>query len=74
VSPRWARDHRSLSVPRTDKLPQFVHHGDTAGVDVFDSQEHAYTQQVTAKGYDTMTGVGTPDGAAFIAGLRYAAR
>jgi hypothetical protein len=25
---------------------------------------------VTAKGYDTMTGVGTPNGAAFIAALR----
>jgi subtilase family serine protease len=42
-------------------------------VDVFDSQERAYTEQVTAKGYDTMTGVGTPNGAAFIAGLRRAA-
>lgn len=41
-----------------------------AAVVVFDSQEHAHTQQVTAKGYDTMTGVGTPNGAAFIAGLR----
>jgi hypothetical protein len=28
---------------------------------------------VTAKGYDTMTGVGTPNGAAFITGLRRAA-
>ncbi|MDH6222991.1 hypothetical protein M2283_010343, partial [Streptomyces pseudovenezuelae] len=27
------------------------------------------TQQVTAKGYDTMTGIGTPNGAAFIAAL-----
>jgi subtilase family serine protease len=42
-------------------------------LDVFDSQEHAYTRQVTAKGYDTMTGIGTPNGAAFIAGLRRAA-
>jgi subtilase family serine protease len=32
-----------------------------------------YTQQVTAKGYDTMTGVGAPNGAAFITGLRRAA-
>jgi hypothetical protein len=40
-------------------------------VNVFDSQERAYTQQVTAKGYDTMTGVGTPNGAAFISGLRH---
>jgi len=28
---------------------------------------------VTATGYDTMTGVGTPNGAAFITGLRRAA-
>ena len=47
--------------------------GESTGIDVFDSQERAYTQQVTAKGYDTMTGVGTPDGAAFITGLRRAA-
>ena len=40
---------------------------------VFDSQERAYTRQVTARGYDTMTGVGTPNGAAFITGLRRAA-
>ena len=47
--------------------------GQSTGIDVFDSQERAYTQQVTAKGYDTMTGVGTPNGAAFITGLRRAA-
>jgi subtilase family serine protease len=46
---------------------------DPASVDVFDSQDRAYTTQVTAKGYDTMTGLGTPNGAAFIAGLRRAA-
>lgn len=27
-------------------------------------------QQVLAKGYDTVTGLGTPNGSAFIAGLR----
>jgi len=47
--------------------------GQSTGIDVFDSQERAFTQQVTAKGYDTMTGVGTPNGAAFITGLRRAA-
>jgi subtilase family serine protease len=41
-----------------------------ASVDVFDFQGSAGTRQVTASGYDTMTGVGTPDGAAFIAALR----
>jgi subtilase family serine protease len=44
--------------------------GDSAEVDVFDAQGRAYTQQVTARGYDTMTGVGAPNGAAFIVGLR----
>jgi len=47
--------------------------GVSPAVDVFDSQERAYTQQVTAKGYDTMTGIGTPNGTAFITGLRRAA-
>jgi subtilase family serine protease len=47
--------------------------GSSPALDVFDSQQRAYTQQVTAKGYDTMTGVGTPNGAAFITGLRRAA-
>ncbi len=39
----------------------------------FDVQSYAmngYTGQVTQKGYDNMTGVGTPDGQHFIAGLR----
>ncbi|MGW6279590.1 S53 family peptidase [Kribbella sp. NPDC055071] len=43
---------------------------DTASIDMFDAQDHADTTQVTAKGYDTMTGVGTPNGLAFILGLR----
>ena len=36
----------------------------------FDSQNRANTDQVTAKGYDTMTGVGTPNGQAFLNALR----
>jgi subtilase family serine protease len=47
---------------------------DSASVDVFDSQDSAETDQVTAKGYDTVTGVGTPNGLAFILGLRRTAR
>ncbi len=42
-------------------------------VAVFDSQGSAYadqTDQVTAPGYDTMTGIGTPNGSAFINALR----
>lgn len=42
----------------------------SAYVDVFDAQKRSDTQQVTAKGYDTMTGTGTPNGAAFIDALR----
>ncbi|KOV60639.1 peptidase S53 [Streptomyces sp. MMG1121] len=65
----------SASAPQQNRGAYLPANGpaDSAGVDVFDSQEHAYTQQVTAKGYDTMTGLGTPNGAAFITGLRHAA-
>ncbi|HEY0934231.1 MAG TPA: S8 family serine peptidase [Trebonia sp.] len=45
--------------------------GFSTGIDVFDTQGgRTGTHLVTARGYDTMTGVGTPNGAAFIAGLR----
>jgi len=43
------------------------------GLGVFDVQSstmNGYTEQVTLSGYDTMTGLGTPNGQAFIAGLR----
>ncbi|WEO99559.1 protease pro-enzyme activation domain-containing protein [Streptomyces sp. FXJ1.172] len=66
VGPRTPQQDRAAYLP-ADGSP------DGTGIDVFDSQEHTYTEQVTAKGYDTMTGVGTPNGAAFIAGLRRAA-
>ena len=36
----------------------------------FDDQDPSSTNQVTAKGYDTMTGVGTPNGQNFITALR----
>lgn len=35
----------------------------------FDMQSRAWTDQVTAKGYDTMTGLGTPNGPKFVAAL-----
>lgn len=38
-------------------------------MDVFGAQG-AGQSQVIAKGYDTVTGVGSPNGGAFIAGLR----
>ncbi|MFE9448042.1 protease pro-enzyme activation domain-containing protein [Streptomyces sp. NPDC006739] len=59
----------TASTPGQDRGAYVAGDG-SVGLDVFDSQERAYTGQVTAKGYDTMTGVGTPNGAAFIAGLR----
>jgi subtilase family serine protease len=39
-------------------------------VGVNDAQDVSGTSQVTAPGYDTMTGLGTPNGSAFIMGLR----
>jgi subtilase family serine protease len=39
-------------------------------VSIFDAQIPKYTSQVTAPGYDTMTGLGTPDGSNFIDALR----
>ena len=53
-----------------------VYCADTACVGVppalwtFDDQKIYETAQVTARGYDTMTGIGTPNGQAFIAALR----
>ena len=64
----------TASMPQQDRDAwEAASAGASPAVDVFDSQERAYTQQVTAKGYDTMTGVGTPNGGAFITGLRRAA-
>jgi subtilase family serine protease len=39
-------------------------------LEVFDSQDRTYTDQSTRKGYDTMTGIGTPNGQAFVTALR----
>jgi subtilase family serine protease len=62
----------STSTPQQNRAA-YIAPDDTstsANVDVFDAQKRPDTQQVTAKGYDTMTGIGTPNGAAFIAALR----
>jgi subtilase family serine protease len=40
------------------------------GLQTFDSQNRAYTDQITAKGFDTMSGIGTPNGQPFITALR----
>lgn len=66
VTPAMPPQNRAASTPASGPL-------DTTGIDVFDSQERAYTDQVTARGYDTMTGLGTPNGTAFLTGLRRAA-
>ncbi|GAB3921574.1 S53 family peptidase [Microlunatus endophyticus] len=43
------------------------------GLETLDSQDRVYTDQSTTKGYDTMTGLGTPNGQTFINALRTAA-
>jgi len=57
--------NRAALTPATKDFPALL--------SVFDSQLPAYTDQVTATGYDTMTGIGTPNGGAFITALRNAA-
>jgi subtilase family serine protease len=64
-------------VPVTAATPQVDRAGFTPAfyfgvplLSVFDSQIPAYTDQVTAPGYDTMTGLGTPNGTFFINALR----
>lgn len=66
VTPALPQRNRAAYLPASGPL-------ESAGIDVLDSQEPAYTEQVTARGYDTMTGLGTPNGTAFLAGLRRAA-
>jgi subtilase family serine protease len=65
----------AASTPEQDRDAYIPASGSiSTGVDVFDSQERAYTSQVTAKGYDTMTGLGVPNGQALITGLRRLAK
>jgi subtilase family serine protease len=63
----------TASTPAVDRAgyatPKISIYG-APSVSIFDSQIPKYTSQVTARGYDTMTGVGTPNGTAFIDGLR----
>jgi subtilase family serine protease len=39
-------------------------------MNIFDLQASSFTRQVTLKGYDNMTGLGSPNGQSFIAALR----
>jgi subtilase family serine protease len=63
----------TASTPAVDSAgfatPKISIYGEPS-VSIFDSQIPKYTSQVTTPGYDTMTGVGTPNGTAFINGLR----
>ena len=67
----------SSSAPQVDraayaKFPGYANgsRNPPVSVGVFDTQDTSGTDQVTAPGYDTMTGLGTPNGSAFIRGLR----
>jgi hypothetical protein len=55
----------------TRGLTDFNHkYADGYRVGVTDAQGVSGTHQVTVPGYDTMTGLGTPNGSAFIKALR----
>jgi subtilase family serine protease len=58
------------SVDRTAFAPESTSGWGHAASETFDAQIPGETTQVTAPGYDTMTGLGTPNGSAFISGLR----
>ena len=64
----------SASAPQQDRAAYApAADGLTPSVDVFGAQGPGQSQ-VIAKGYDTVTGVGSPNGGAFVAGLRKASR
>ena len=70
-------DVRPLSAETDPAYRGVACDADTCGLlllTTFDDQSPSmggYTGQVTAPGYDTMTGIGTPDGQAFISDLRH---
>ncbi|MFC0430881.1 protease pro-enzyme activation domain-containing protein [Kutzneria buriramensis] len=57
--------YQGVYVPKNEAVPEVP-----PTVWTFDDQDTASTNQVTAAGYDTMTGVGTPNGQSFITALR----
>jgi subtilase family serine protease len=68
LSPSAPQAERAYYTPKdADINPRFALGFQVA---VNDAQDRRGTQQVTAPGYDTMTGLGTPNGSAFIKGLR----
>jgi subtilase family serine protease len=50
--------------------PAFCQDDDGQVLALIDAESKEFTAQVTLKGYDTMTGIGTPNGEAFIDALR----
>jgi subtilase family serine protease len=68
VSPSGPQVDRGFYTPGETDINNKFAPGFLVGVN--DVQDESGTHQVTAPGYDTMTGLGTPDGPAFIKALR----
>jgi hypothetical protein len=68
LSPADPQVDRAILTPGLTHIDHKYAEGYQVGVT--DAQNVSGTHQVTAPGYDTMTGLGTPDGSAFIAALR----
>jgi len=68
VSPSDPQGGRAFYTPGLTHINNKFARGFLVGVN--DAQDPSGTDQVTAPGYDTMTGLGTPNGSAFIKGLR----
>ena len=68
VSPSDPEVDRAIYTPGETDINHRFHPGFL--VDVNDAQNISGTDQVTAPGYDTMTGLGTPNGSSFIDALR----
>ena len=66
VTSKTPNEYRAVYCPESNDLC-----GENS-LQTFDAQLPEYTDQVTAKGYDTMSGIGTPNGQTFIAALRRA--
>jgi subtilase family serine protease len=58
------------AIDRAGFAPKDISIYGAPSLSIFDSQLPQYTSQVTAPGYDTMTGLGTPNGTFFINALR----
>jgi subtilase family serine protease len=68
LSPSDPQVNRAFYTPDVNYINHKFSQGYRVGVN--DAQNVSGTHQVTARGYDTMTGLGTPNGSAFINGLR----